>query len=72
MFGLGVQELLLIFLLALFLFGAKKLPEIGAGLGKGIRSFKQGLKDIEKEEEKETEKKNLEEPKAQNEEKKPS
>jgi len=58
MFGLGVQELLLILLLALFLFGAKKLPEIGAGLGKGIKSFKQGLKDIEKDES-DNDKKNL-------------
>lgn len=45
MFGLGTQELLVILLIALILFGAKRLPEIGAGLGKGIRAFKEGLKE---------------------------
>ena len=40
MFGLGVQELIIIFLIIMVLFGAKKLPEIGKGLGKGIREFK--------------------------------
>jgi len=51
MFGLGMQELLIILLIALVLFGAKRLPEIGAGLGKGIRAFKEGLKDTEPKEE---------------------
>ena len=49
MFGLGTQELLIILVIAFFVFGGKKLPEIGAGLGKGLRAFKSGLKDIEKE-----------------------
>jgi sec-independent protein translocase protein TatA len=40
MFGLGVQELLLILLIALFFFGGKQLPEIAKGLGKGLREFK--------------------------------
>jgi sec-independent protein translocase protein TatA len=40
MFGLGVQELIVIFLIVMVLFGAKKLPEIGKGLGRGIREFK--------------------------------
>jgi sec-independent protein translocase protein TatA len=40
MFGLGIQELVVIFLIVMVLFGAKKLPEIGKGLGKGIREFK--------------------------------
>lgn len=40
MFGLGVQELLLILIIAMFFFGGKKLPEIAKGLGKGIRDFK--------------------------------
>jgi len=40
MFGLGIQELIVIFLIVMVLFGAKKLPEIGRGLGKGIREFK--------------------------------
>ena len=41
MFGLGTQELLIILLLVLILFGAKKIPEIMRGLGQGIREFKQ-------------------------------
>ncbi len=40
MFGLGVQELIIIFVIIMVLFGAKKLPEMGKGLGKGIREFK--------------------------------
>lgn len=45
MFGLGPWELLLIFLAVLLLFGAKRLPEIAQGMGKGIREFKKALKD---------------------------
>jgi len=41
MFGLGTQEILLILLLVLILFGAKKIPEMMRGLGQGIREFKQ-------------------------------
>ncbi len=41
--GLGVQELLLIFLAVVFLFGAKKIPEIARGLGKGMSEFKKGV-----------------------------
>lgn len=40
MFGLGIQELVIIFVIIMVLFGAKKLPEMGKGLGKGIREFK--------------------------------
>ena len=40
MFGLGIGELLVILVIVLIIFGAGKLPEIGQGLGKGIRSFK--------------------------------
>ncbi|MCS7150723.1 MAG: twin-arginine translocase TatA/TatE family subunit [Caldimicrobium sp.] len=46
-FGLGGQELFIILFLALLIFGAKKLPEIGAGLGKGIRSFRDTLKEAD-------------------------
>jgi len=49
MFGIGAQELLLIFLVLLFLFGAKRIPDIAAGLGRGIRDFKKALKDAEDE-----------------------
>jgi len=49
MFGLGTQELLVILVIAFFVFGGKKLPEIGAGLGKGLKAFKSGLKDLENE-----------------------
>lgn len=45
MFGLGPWELLLIFLAVLLLFGAKRLPEIAQGMGKGIREFKKAMKD---------------------------
>ncbi len=47
MFGLGTPELIVILIIAFLVFGGKKLPEIGAGLGKGIRSFRQGLKEVE-------------------------
>lgn len=49
MFGLGTQELVVILIIAFFVFGAKRLPEIGRDLGKGIRSFKKGLSDIQDE-----------------------
>ena len=45
--GLGMWEMLLIFLVVLLLFGAKRLPEIGSSLGKGIREFKSSVKEIE-------------------------
>jgi len=45
MFGLGPWELLLIFAALLLLFGAKRLPEIAQGMGKGIREFKRAMKD---------------------------
>ena len=44
--GLGGQEMLLIFLALLLFFGAKKLPELARGLGKGIREFKDATKDV--------------------------
>ena len=47
MFGLGTPELIVILGIAFLVFGGKKLPEIGAGLGKGIKSFKKGLSEVE-------------------------
>ena len=43
MFGLGMQELLIILAIALVIFGPSKLPQIGSGLGKAIRDFKKGV-----------------------------
>ena len=50
----GVQELIIILVIAIFLFGGKKLPEIAKGLGEGIKNFKNSMKsdDSEKPEEK--------------------
>lgn len=50
--NLGTGEILLIALVVLLLFGGKKIPELMHGLGKGVRTFKNGLNDIEKEIEK--------------------
>ena len=47
MFGLGTQEIILICIVILVLFGARKIPEMMQGLGKGIREFKKASKDIE-------------------------
>ena len=47
--GFGMGEMIFIFLIVLLLFGAKRLPEIGSSLGKGIREFKSSVKDIERE-----------------------
>lgn len=44
MFGLGVGELLVILVIVLIIFGAGKLPEIGEGLGRGIRSFRKAVR----------------------------
>ena len=52
MFGLGPTELIIILLIVLVIFGAKKLPEIGSGLGKGITNFKKAMKDQERLQEK--------------------
>lgn len=49
--GLGMQELLLIGLVILVFFGAKKIPEFMKGLGKGVREFKDGIKEVNKEDE---------------------
>jgi sec-independent protein translocase protein TatA len=45
MFGLGTQEMLIILVLVLIVFGAGKLPQVGSALGSGLRNFKKGMKD---------------------------
>lgn len=47
--GLGMSEVLVIALVVLLFFGGKKIPELMKGLGKGVRSFKEGMKDVENE-----------------------
>lgn len=46
--NLGFMEILLVLVVALLLFGAKRLPEIGASMGKGIREFKRSVTDVER------------------------
>lgn len=45
MFGLGLPELLIVLVIVVLLFGAGKLPQIGSGLGEGIRNFRKSMKD---------------------------
>lgn len=54
MFGLGIQEILVIALIILLLFGGKKIPELMKGLGEGVRSFKEGMKETDGETEEDT------------------
>ena len=45
MYGIGSQELMVIFLIAFLIFGAKRLPELGGSLGRAIHGFKNGMKE---------------------------
>ena len=47
LFGIGMQEVIVIALIVLLLFGGKKIPELMKGLCKGVKSFKDGMKEIE-------------------------
>lgn len=51
--GLGLQEIIIIALVVLLLFGGKKIPELMKGLGKGVRSFKDGMNGVGTDDEKE-------------------
>ena len=48
MFGIGMPELIIILVIILIIFGAGKLPEIGAGVGKAIKNFKSATNEVEK------------------------
>lgn len=57
MFGLGTTELIIILVLVMIIFGAGKLPQVGGALGKGLRNFKDGVKEgNEEKDEKEADK----------------
>ena len=58
MFGIGMPELIIILVIILIIFGAGKLPEIGAGMGKAIKNFKGATADVEKKETEQIEEKN--------------
>lgn len=58
--NIGAPELIILALVVLLLFGGKKIPELMGGLGKGVRSFKKGMNEIEEEINKEVEKKEVE------------
>lgn len=47
LFGLGMQEIIVIAFIVLLLFGGKKIPELMKGLGKGVKNFKDGMKDVD-------------------------
>jgi sec-independent protein translocase protein TatA len=49
MFGLGVPELVLILIIVIVIFGSSRIPELGRGLGEGIRNFRKGMKGDEDE-----------------------
>jgi len=49
MFGMGVQEMMLLLLVVLLLFGAKRIPEIAGSFGKGIKEFKKNMNDVQRE-----------------------
>jgi len=49
LFALGTPEIILIVLVILLLFGAKRIPELMKSMGKGVKNFKEGMKEVEKE-----------------------
>ena len=67
MFNIGPQEMFILFLIIILLFGAKRIPEIGRSIGRGIQEFKKGMREVETEMSlnDKTEAPKLEEPKKQ-------
>ena len=49
MFNIGPQEMFILFLIIILLFGAKRIPEIGRSIGRGIQEFKKGMREVESE-----------------------
>ena len=54
MFGLGLWELIIILVIVLLLFGARRLPDVGSGIGAGIKNFKNAMKSGDDKDEKKT------------------
>ena len=52
MFGLGIGEMLVILVVVVLLFGASRLPQLGAGLGEGIKSFRKAVRDLREDDDK--------------------
>ncbi len=50
MFGLGMQELIIIMIIVVVLFGATRLPQLGSGIGKAIKNFKDGINEVSEKE----------------------
>jgi sec-independent protein translocase protein TatA len=50
MFGLGMQELMIVMIIVVVLFGATRLPQLGSGIGKAIKNFKDGINDVSEKE----------------------
>jgi len=61
--GIGAQEVILIFLVVLLLFGARRIPEIASGLGKGLKEFKKAMRETQEEIERVDEEKKTDEKK---------